>query len=125
VTSPILAPVSLSVWSSAAVFGVAAAIRMSISASIGMKAGSVDSCLYWGLVHVLPIDFKKLSYMMTMLSFVLVCHLTRVSSSLTCSGSVMSHCLSMHFSLSMLVAIVPCALPFFFMFHAWLRISPK
>ena len=60
-TSPILAPVSLSVWSSAAVFGVAAAIRMSISASIGMKAGSVDSCLYWGLVHVLPIDFKKLS----------------------------------------------------------------
>jgi len=59
VTSPIRAAVSLSVWSSAAVFGVAAAIMVSISASVGMNAGSVDSCLYWGLVHVFPIDFKK------------------------------------------------------------------
>jgi hypothetical protein len=38
---------------------------------------------------------------------------------------VMLHCLSRFFSLCTCVAIVPSALPFFFMFHAWLRISPK
>jgi len=62
---------------------------------------------------------------MATLSFVFVCHLRRAISSLTSSGSVMLHCLSRFFSLCTWVAIVPSALPFFFMFHAWLRMSPK
>jgi len=41
--SPILAPVSLSVWSSAAVFGCPALIRLSISCSVGMKGISFCS----------------------------------------------------------------------------------
>jgi len=35
--SPMRAPVSLSVWSSVAVFGLAADMRLSISVSVGMK----------------------------------------------------------------------------------------
>jgi len=55
--SPILAPVSLSICSSVAVFSVPAAIRMSISASVGMN-GSVFSSVYFGGVHVLPMCFR-------------------------------------------------------------------
>lgn len=54
--SPILAPVSLRVWSSVAVLGLADAIRLSISCSVGMK-GIVLSRLYCGLVHVLAMYF--------------------------------------------------------------------
>ena len=50
--SPILAPVSLSSCRSAAVFGLPADIRESISASVGMN-GSLLSCVYFGSVHVL------------------------------------------------------------------------
>lgn len=55
--SPILAPVSLSICSSVAVFSVPADIRMSISASVGMN-GSVFSSVYFGGVHVLPMCFR-------------------------------------------------------------------
>jgi len=52
-TSPIRAPVSLRSWSSTAVFGLPLLMSASISCSVGMK-GNVESRLYFGLVHVLP-----------------------------------------------------------------------
>jgi len=55
--SPILAPVSLSSCRSAAVFGLPALIRLSISCSVGMKGISFCS-MYFGGVHVLPMNFK-------------------------------------------------------------------
>jgi len=50
--SPILAPVSLSICRSVAVFVPADEIRLSISVSVGMN-GSVFSWVYLGFVHVL------------------------------------------------------------------------
>ena len=56
--SPILAPVSLSVWSSVAVLCVPAhAIRLSISASVGMN-GNPLSWVYFGCCHVFPMCFR-------------------------------------------------------------------
>jgi len=55
--SPIRAPVSLSSCMSVAVVGLADAMRLSISCSVGMYGG-VNSRLYCGSVHVLFMDLR-------------------------------------------------------------------
>lgn len=56
-TSPILIPVSFSSCKSVAVLCVAAAIKESNSCSVGMNVG-FSSCVYFGRVHVLPINLR-------------------------------------------------------------------
>lgn len=52
VSSPIRIPVSFSVWSMMASFGLECAIKRSISCSVGMN-GSFAVGVYCGIIHVL------------------------------------------------------------------------
>jgi hypothetical protein len=122
--SPILMPVSFSVWSSVEVVFPVDAISWSISCSVGMN-GSLSCFLYFGACHFNPKYLRYCVYVITNCFFVLPFHCRFANVVLTSSGLLRLHSFAICFSIRILGIIVVSALPFFFSSIEYCRSLPS